>query len=257
MGYPNTTGLATMDCRLVDALTDPPGPSDRFYNESLQRLPAPFLSFASLEEPPPLSAPPCETNGFISFGSFNALPKLNPPLLECWAEILLQVPDSKLLVKNLGMDFEWPRQQITDLFSAKGIDPQRISFAGKNDSQAGHLQFYQQIDICLDSYPYNGTTTTCDSLLMGVPVVSRAGSEHRSRVGLSLLSAIGLESLVASSENEFIENAISLAADRNRLLEYRSSLRQKLLSSPLADAASLAASLETEILNACEKMASK
>jgi predicted O-linked N-acetylglucosamine transferase (SPINDLY family) len=253
IGYPNTTGLAAMDYRLVDALTDPPGPSEQLHSETLIRLPVPFLAFASLEPPPPLSSPPCDANGFISFGSFNALPKLNPPLLECWAGILLQVPDSRLLIKNLGMDFESPRQQIIEVFTAKGLDPQRISFAGKNDSQAGHLQFYDQIDISLDSYPYNGTTTTCDSLVMGVPVVSRAGAEHRSRVGLSLLSAIGLESLVACSENELIKIATSLAADRNRLIEYRATLRRKLLSSPLADAASLTASLEKEVLNALEK----
>jgi predicted O-linked N-acetylglucosamine transferase (SPINDLY family) len=250
IGYPNTTGLAQMDFRVVDGLTDPPGQSEPFCSERLLRLHQPFLCFAVPEPVPPVSPAPCLRNGYITLGSFNALPKLNPPLLRHWAEIMQKLPGSRLMLKNFGMDFETPREQIRSLFAQQGIQQDRLLFAGKTASQTEHLQFYDQVDICLDSFPYNGTTTTCDSLLMGVPVVSRAGSEHRSRVGLSLLSAVGLESLVASDENSLRGIVTALAANPNELQNLRANLRSRLMQSPLTDAARLTANLEAEFLNA-------
>jgi len=248
IGYPNTTGLGQMDYRIVDNLTDPVGQSEAFYTENLLRLPQPFLCFAPLAELPDVAPPPCRDQSHITFGSFNALPKLNPPLLQCWAGILRKLPGSRLLLKNLGMDFDRPKQLISGLFAAYGIASERLIFAGKTISQMEHLKFYQQVDICLDSFPYNGTTTTCDSLLMGVPVVTRVGADHRSRMGLSLLSAVGMENLVASDENSLTRIVLDLALNPQHLHRLRSELRGKLLQSGLGDAASLTENLERELI---------
>jgi len=247
MGYPNTTGLTQMDFRLVDELTDPVGQSEAYCSEELIRLRHPFLCFAAPADMPAVSDPPFLKNGYITFGSFNALPKLNPPLLNCWAKILQAVPEARLLIKNLGMDYAGPRSQLSEILAAQGIEAHRLVLIGKNRFQTDHLKHYAQTDISLDSFPYNGTTTSCDSLAMGVPVLSRYGNEHRSRVGLSLLTAMGLESLVASDENSLVNMAVSLATDRDKLQSLRAGLRGRLLSSSLTDAVGLTRDLETQI----------
>jgi len=247
IGYPNTTGLKQVDYRIVDRLTDPPGLDKSYCTESLIRLPEPFLAFALPAELPAPGPLPCEANGFVTLGSFNALPKLNPPLLRSWAGAMQKLPGSRLLVKNPGMDFDGPRDCIRQIFSQLGISEARLVFAGTNSTQFDHLSWYQQVDISLDSFPYNGTTTTCDSLLMGVPVVSRAGEDHRSRVGLSLLSSMGLESLVASDENSLQRIVTALAANPQELQGLRTGLRSRLMQSPLGDAAHLTANLEREV----------
>jgi predicted O-linked N-acetylglucosamine transferase (SPINDLY family) len=253
IGYPNTTGLAQMDFRIIDNLTDPVGQSEAFCSETLLRLPAPFLCFAPLAELPDVVPPPFAGHGFITFGSFNSFAKLNPPLIANWASILRQLPDSRLLIKNLGMDYERPRKQVGELFASLGIAIDRLTFAGKTITPTDHLKFYGQVDICLDSFPYNGTTTTCDSLLMGVPVVSRAGNDHRSRVGLSLLSALELEYLVASDEDSLVRIVTDLTSKPQQLHNLRSELRSKLVHSSLGDAASLTANLERELIRIWNK----
>jgi len=247
LGYPNTTGLSQIDFRIVDELADPPGQSEPYCTESLLRLPHPFLSFAPPGDLPPVARAPCLDNGFITFGSFNALPKLNPPLLECWAAVLRAVPDSRLLIKNLGMGYSRPREQLKKILAANGIAEERLMFVGKTRSQFEHLEVYGQADISLDSFPYHGTTTSCESLLMGVPVLSRIGQEHRSRVGVSLLTAVGLESLLANDRSSLVRIASSLAADTEKLQSLRTQLREKLLSSSLTDAATLTRKLETAL----------
>lgn len=252
IGYPNTTGLRRVNYRIVDRLTDPPGQTEPYCTESLLRLPESFLTFATPAELPALTPPPCLEKGFITFGSFNALPKLNPPLLQSWARIMQQIPGSRLLIKNLGMDFDAPRDRIRHILSLEGIGNERLIFAGKTTAQSEHLRFYEQVDISLDTFPYNGTTTTCDSLVMGVPVVSMAGKEHRSRVGLSLLSTLGLESLVASDENSLRQIVTDLAANPQNLHKLRAELRSRLMQSRLGDAASLTANLERELIQVWE-----
>jgi tetratricopeptide (TPR) repeat protein len=250
LGYPNTTGLTQVDYRIVDPLTDPPGQTEPYCTESLLRLPEPFLTFAAPADLPAVTLPPCLQNGFITLGSFNALPKLNPPLLRSWAGIMRQIPGSHLLIKNLGMDFDAPRDRIRQIFALEDISGERLIFAGKTTTQSEHLRFYEQVDISLDTFPYNGTTTTCDSLVMGVPVVSRAGEDHRSRVGLSLLSTLGLESLVASDENSLSGIVTVLAANPQELKSLRVELRARLMQSRLGDPARMTANLERELIHA-------
>ncbi|HET6565862.1 MAG TPA: SEC-C metal-binding domain-containing protein [Xanthomonadales bacterium] len=253
IGYPNTTGLNSVGFRVVDSKTDPVGQSEPYSTEKFIRLPESFLAFsaaAGLPEPVP---PPCLEKGFVTLGTFNALPKLNPPLLRVWARLMQEIPHSHLLVKNIGVGFAGPRDRIRAIFEQQGIDGQRLIFAGKTDSRLEHLEFYAKVDISLDSFPYNGTTTTCDSLLMGVPVVTRAGSEHRSRVGLSLLHSMGLETMVASDENSLIQIVTDLAANPQELQTLRAGLRTRLLQSPLGNAARLTGNLEHELKLAWER----
>jgi predicted O-linked N-acetylglucosamine transferase (SPINDLY family) len=249
IGYPNTTGLTQVDCRIIDRLTDPPGQTEPYCTESLIRLAEPFLTFVEPADLPALTLPPClKKNGCITLGSFNSLPKLNPPLLRSWAGIMQQIPESRLLIKNFGMDFDAPRNRIRDIFALEGIGGERLIFAGKTAAQIDHLRFYELVDISLDTFPYNGTTTTCDSLVMGVPVVSRVGEEHRSRVGLSLLSALGLESFAASDENSLREIVTALAANPQQLRSLRAELRSRLMQSRLGNATRLTADLEHELI---------
>lgn len=248
LGYPNTTGLSQVDFRIVDELTDPPGQSEPYCTESLLRLHHPFLSFAAPEELPAVSDAPFLDRGYITFGSFNSLPKLNPPLLQDWAAILKAVPESHLLIKNIGMDYYRPRAQLRDILVAQGIAEERLIFAGKTGSQFEHLKYYGQVDISLDTFPYHGTTTSCESILMGVPVLSRVGQEHRSRVGMSLLTALGLETLLAEDRSSLIRIATSLAAHTEKLQSSRFQLRAKLLGSRLTDAAALTQQLEAGLV---------
>jgi predicted O-linked N-acetylglucosamine transferase (SPINDLY family) len=228
-------------------MTDPPPLAQEASVEQLVYLPRVFSVYQPPAGLPDVGPPPLLRSGHITFGSFNSLPKLNDGLLRTWCEILRQVPDSRILLKNVAFGFGEPRQQVLGVFARHGIRPERVEFMGGNPGKREHLQSLGRVDITLDSFPYNGTTTTCDSLIMGVPVVTRAGTEHRSRVGVSLLSALQLESLVARDDNEYIGIASRLARDREFFLSTRSGLRERFQASPLMDAGALTRGLESKL----------
>lgn len=239
LGYPCTTGFDRIDCRLVDSLTDPaegPDRADGLAVEKLVRLDPCFLCYRppgeGLPEPRPGGAP---GRGTVMFGSFNAFQKINAPLLRMWGRILEATPGSRLTLKNMGFAQSAARVEFAGRLVEAGIDPGRVTLQEPTDSFADHLRAYEQIDISLDTYPYCGTTTTCEALFMGVPVVSLSGKIHASRVGLSLLSAAGLAELAATSEEGYIRIASELAADRGRLARLRAGLRERLLAGPLCD----------------------
>lgn len=238
IGYPNTTGLSAMDGRIVDGLTDPPG-TDSLAVEKLHRLDPCFLCY---QPPESLPAAPChrgpggpDFDATCAFGSFNNLQKINESVVSLWARLVQRVPSSRLLLKSPGMREESVREQVRARFAARGISPDRIEALPPTAGLAEHLASYAHVDIALDTFPYCGTTTTCEAMLMGVPVVSLVGSTHAARVGLSLLSAVGLSDLAASTEDEYIDRAGALAADRTRLAGLRSTMRDRLLASPLCD----------------------
>lgn len=244
IGYPNSTGLAAIDYRLVDGITDPPGDGDDHYVERLLRLPRCFLAYGPIPTAPAVQSLPAAEAGHVTFGSFNTIPKLTPSAVRLWARVLAAVPGSRLLLKALSLGDPETRERMLSLFAAEGIERSRIDLLAYVRGQAEHLALYSRIDIALDSFPYNGTTTTCEALWMGVPVIALRGERHAGRVGASLLSAAGLEELVAESEDDYVARAQALAEDLPRLASLRQALRRRLEDSPLCDAAALARAVE-------------
>ena len=241
LGYPNTTGLKQIDYRLTDEIADPRGMTDHLYSERLVRLPRSFLCYA-----PPASAPEVATlpEGPLIFCCFNNYPKVSDTILKLWARILLAVPGSKLYLKSGQLGDSGVRARLAERFAALDIDPLRLILAGFEISREGHLQRYGVCHVALDTYPYNGTTTTCEALWMGVPVVTLAGTTHASRVGASLLINSGLPELIALNADKYVNIAVALAKNPIRLQEYRTSLRTQLQNSQLLDASSFTADLE-------------
>lgn len=238
IGYPNTTGLPTIRYRITDDVADPVDTKQK-YSEELVRLPCCFLCYTPIKEPPPLPpAPPCSLLGFITFGSFNNLAKLNEKVVRCWAAILRRVPNSRLVIKCKPLASPTVRTKLFQQFSAAGVEQQRIDLMPLLATTQEHLTAYNMVDIALDSFPYAGTTTTCEALFMGVPVVTLRPPEcsHANAVGATLLCRIpGMADLITGSEEEYVETAVRLAADQKRLVELRHTLRDRMLSSPLCD----------------------
>jgi protein O-GlcNAc transferase len=238
-GYPDTTGLTAMDYRLIDGRTDPAGTSDSLATEKLIRLPVCFLCYS-----PPQGAPePRRAAGPITFGSFNNIAKISPLTVRLWAQILEKTPASRLLIKNMSLAEPQIAQQLRKRFTDRGIAPERIALVGPRAGSADHLEVYNQIDIALDTFPYHGTATTCESLWMGVPVVTLAGVIHASRVGVSLLSTIRLGEWIAQTPQQYVDIAVSHAQENSA--ELRAALRQRMLSSPLMDGPRFAAAVES------------
>lgn len=232
IGYPDTTGVTEMDYRLSDVIADPPG-AERLCTERLWRLPGCFLCYRPQDNAPPVARPPCEKNSFITFGSFNNLAKINPEVIAAWTRLLREVPESRLIVKNPSLTDQATRERFQALFAAQGISPGRIGLSGYIADDGGHLGAYAKIDIGLDTFPYNGTTTTCEALWMGVPVVTLRGDRHSARVGASLLTAAGFSGWIADTVDRYVEIARTMAQDRSRLAENRSHIREQVRHSSL------------------------
>jgi predicted O-linked N-acetylglucosamine transferase (SPINDLY family) len=247
LGYPNTTGLVEMDYRVTDAIADPPGADDGRYSEQLIRVAGGFLAYAPPAEARELAIAelPARTLGRLTFGSFNNLAKINDTVLDAWSAILAQTPGSRILLKARGLRDERVKERILNAFAARGVaGDERIELQGHAWSSVDHLRLYNQVDVALDTFPYNGTTTTCEALWMGTPLITFAGASHAGRVGASLLDRVGLGELVAGSRQGYVDLAVALGKDWERLAALRSGLREKLLASPLMDPARLARGLE-------------
>ncbi len=250
LGYPATTGLKTIDYRLTDAIADPPGQTERWHTEQLIRLDPVAWCYRPPADAAPVGPAPCSRNGFVTFGSFNMLSKISPQVIELWTKILQAVPNSRLICKAQSFSDAPTRQRIASLFESAGVDASRVQLLPRTDSTIEHLGQYNQIDIALDTFPYNGTTTTCEALWMGVPVLTLAGQTHVSRVGASLLTAIGLQKWIASNADEHLDRAIAFAADPSQLMELRNTMRQRLANSPLRDEAGMTRKIEHAYRNA-------
>ena len=244
LGYPNTTGLSSMDYRITDGFADPPGMTEHLHSERLVRLPESFSCYQPPDDAPAVSELPALTRGYVNFGSFNNLAKINPRVMELWARILHSVPDSRLTLKNLNLGEEPVRQSICATFERLGVEPSRLKLLGPDASLQDHLGRYGGIDIGLDPFPYNGATTTCEALWMGVPVVTLAGTTHAGRVGVSQLSNLGLNELIAGTPDEYVAIATRLAGAPEHLRSLRAELRARLAASPLTDARRFTAHLE-------------
>jgi predicted O-linked N-acetylglucosamine transferase (SPINDLY family) len=244
IGYPATTGLTTMDYKIVDSYTDPPGMTEQFYTEKLIRLPESYLCYLPHKDCPDVLELPSIKAGHITFGSFNNLAKTSETVIEVWSKILKLVPNSHLIMKTFSLSDAMIRHYVMDKFKQKGINIDNISLLPIDLSPKSHLSKYNSVDIGLDTFPYNGTTTTCEALWMGVPVITLAGTNHASRVGVSLLSNVGLTELIARTQEEYIEIAVKLARNIERLRSLQESLRDRMAQSPLTNAGRFTAHLE-------------
>lgn len=244
LGYPGTTGMEVMDYRLTDEIADPAGDAVKYHSEALVRLPQGFLCYSPPETSPDISDLPSIDKKQITFGSFNNLSKMNERVVEIWSRILLQAPGSSLLLKSRQLKDEPTRRRYMELFIKNGVDCDRIEMLPATSSISGHLDLYSRVDIGLDPFPYNGTTTTCEALWMGVPVVALRGDRHSSRVGASILTRVGLRDLITVNEDEYISKAVGLASDLDRLKELRAGMRESMIGSPLCDSRSFARSVE-------------
>ena len=234
LGYPDTTGLTSIDYRITDPIADPPGLTEAFHSETLFRLPC-FLTYSLPAYAPPVAPPPCLRNGFITFGSFNNFMKIDPAVIRLWASILDGVPKSKLLLKHRDARDPAALEQFTAYFANHGIPADRLIFAPQMPSHAVHLQHYADMDIALDPFPYNGTTTSCEALAMGVPLVVWEGAAHVARVGVTLARQYGLDDWIARTQDEYREIAIAHAANPAALAELRSQMRARLAASDLGN----------------------
>jgi len=244
LGYPDTTGLGAIDYRLSDARADPPGIADRRCRETLIRLDGGFLCYRPPEDAPGVAPLPALARGTVTFGSFNNLAKLSPTTLKLWSAVLDAVPGSRLMLKARALGDAETRDRVAKLFAERGIAADRLDLYGQATSVAAHLALYREIDIGLDPAPYNGATTTCEALWMGVPVITLAGDRHAGRVGASLLGGLGLDDMIAPSPDAYVATAAKYAADRDRLAGLRATLRTRVLRGPLTDAKGFTQGLE-------------
>jgi protein O-GlcNAc transferase len=246
LGYPSITGLSAMDARLVDAITDPPPEANSLSPERLVRLDGPFLAF---EVPPQTPAPrrPRSHGDPIILGSFNAMPKINPVVLDTWAAILVRVPGSRLVLKSGPLADESVRRALHARAAAAGLDPGRVECLPSTATRADHLTSYARVDLALDPFPYHGTTTTCEAAAMGVPTLTLRGDRHAARVGATINAALGLSDFVTDSIEGYVSAAVALAADTARLADLHATLPGRLAGSPLRDGARLARSFESAL----------
>jgi len=245
LGYLNTTGLTRIQYRICDAITDPPGAADRLHTEALVRLPqgqwcyrpyraGEFSKTHAVE-------PPCRRNRCITFGSFNHLLKLSATAIGLWARILQLLQDSRLIV--MGVPAGPAQDRLCDAFTQLGISASRIRMVPPVPMEE-YFPWFNEVDLALDSTPYSGGTTTCDTLWMGVPVVTLAGSRSASRSAASLLSSLGLTEWIAGTGDDYVALALKFARHEALLTGLRATLRDRMRVSPLMDERRFARALE-------------
>lgn len=250
LGYLCTTGLRAMDYRICDAHTDPPGQAEAWQVETPLRLPDSQWCYQPQVELPPPSPLPRMANGHWTFGSFNQESKLNESALFAWAGILLAVPGSRLRV--MGVTCDLVEERIRSVFAGKGVVAERVEVVGRLPIEA-YLAAYRDVDVALDTFPYNGATTTCDALLMGVPVATVAGSRAIARGGMSLLTTVGLTDWIAATPDALVDTVCRQLRDAQRLADLRRDLPARMRASPLMDGRRFTRDLEVLYLRAWEQ----
>jgi protein O-GlcNAc transferase len=241
LAYPGTTGIGAMDYRLSDPYLDPPGTDESDYTEKTIRLPESFWCYDPLEEGPEVGALPALANGWFTFGCLNNFCKVNEGVLTLWGKVLERVGSSRLILLAPAGE---ARQRVLDSLAKKGIDGSRVEFV-EMQLRGDYLKTFGRIDLCLDTFPSNGHTTSMDSVWMGVPVVSLTdGKIPMARGGISILSNLGLKELLAKDHEEFVRIAAGLAGDLERLAKIRNGLRERIRASPLMDGPRFARNME-------------
>jgi protein O-GlcNAc transferase len=239
LGYPGSSGLATIDYRLTDSHLEPIDSKNRYPDEPL-RLPDCFWCYDPLNQSPAVGPLPAIASGHLTFGCLNSFFKLNDTTIDLWSEVLRAIPNSRMiLLAPMGS----ARARITETFAGRGIQPDRVEYASRQSRQ-GYLQTYHRIDVCLDTIPYNGHTTSLDAFWMGIPVLTLVSDKPVGRAGWTELSNLGLTEFAATNRADFVHIATALAGDIPRLAELRSTLRQRLQQSPLMDGVRFARAVE-------------
>jgi predicted O-linked N-acetylglucosamine transferase (SPINDLY family) len=236
-----TTGLPTIDYRVTDPYSDPPGTSQANYVEQIVLLPDCYFCHEVPRESPPGNASPVTQTGQITFGSLNNFTKVTPQALRCWSQILLALPKSRLILRCPSGSAQ---ERVRTLFAEQGITADRIELLDRRLAPDEYLCLHHRIDIYLDPFPYSGHTTSMDALWMGVPLITLAGRTDVGRSGVFLLSNLKMQELIAQTEEAYVQKAVQLASDLNRLTAYRASLRQLMLESPLLDVPRFAGNME-------------
>ena len=244
LGMPQTTGLDTMDFRITDALVDPVGLTEAIHTEGLLRLPNGALAFDADPAWPAVNELPAARNGYITFASFNNLAKVNPAVIAVWAQILLSIPEARLLFAASGDQDDELSAAVRTRFMRHGLAGERIEFAGRQ-SLTDFLRLHHQVDVALDPFPCCGVTTTLHSLWMGVPVITLEGDTPVSRGGVGILGRLSLDEFVAQSEERYIAIATRMAVDTNYLATLRRSLRGRIAASIFSDPATVTRDLES------------
>ena len=233
LGYVGTTGLSAMDYLLADRYQVPEA-AEPFIAERVLRMPDGFICYEPPSDAPSVSPLPALAQGYVTFGSFNFPAKITPEVVALWARILLRVPGSRLVLKYRRLDTPSVARRIVQMFAERGVDSSRLELLGWSRHQ-DLLEQYHRVDVALDPFPYNGGSTTCEALWMGVPVVTCPGETFAGRHSLSHLSNVGLTETIADDLEEYVELAAGLAADLPRLAGIRARLRQQMADSPLCD----------------------
>ncbi len=236
LGYPGTSALTTMDYQLTCAVADPDDDHEPGRTERLVRLPNGFHCFGVPATAPLPNPPPVREKGHVTFTSFNNPAKITGEVLETWAALMRAVPGSRLMLKGKAFDCPAARDRFLRILAHCGIADQRIDLFGWQRRNQDHFAFYHRADLALDPFPYNGVTTTCEALWMGLPVITLRGKHRVARMGASLLTQAGLESFIAEDKADYIHKAAALAGDVQRLTNLRHDLRSHLQRSPLCDA---------------------
>lgn len=255
IGYANTSGITAMDGRITDVYAEPEGWNDAFYAEDLLRMPNGFSCYRPVEGAPEVAPLPADKNDVVTLSCFNNIAKISDDTIRLWGRILNEVPNTQLAVKWLNIHDKGMRNELMTRFRRAGVDYDRVVFVPGTKTRAEHLLAYHDVDISLDPFPYNGTTTTCEAMWMGVPVVTLAGRNQVSRMGVSLLSAAGVSELIADSEDAYVDIVRSLVEDRTRLRTYRETLRETVSNSPLVSGPTITADLEAQILGLWDRRA--
>jgi predicted O-linked N-acetylglucosamine transferase (SPINDLY family) len=243
IGYFNTTGMSSMDYFISDPHTSPVD-SGQLFSEHMLHLPHTRFCFSLPNYAGNVAPPPMLKNGFVTFGSFNRLPKLSPAVLDAWAQILLAVPTSRLILKAAALADESVCQQFIERFAQRGVDAARLDLRGASAHQE-MFEEYGHMDIALDPFPFNGGMTTLEALWMGVPLITLEGNTVVSRQSYSALANIGLtEELAFPNVDAYVAGAIALANKPQRLTELRSQLRRQMAASPLRQSEQFTRDLE-------------
>ena len=248
LGYPNTTALHTMDYRLTDSLADPPGDSDEFYSEQLIRLDCSHLAWVPYDCVKEVH--PKIHSGPLRIGSFNNVAKISNSAIDCWAKILRRCP-SVILHMKYGDRFEVKlvQDRFYRLFAERGVLPERIRFHPCCPTYKQHLETVQEIDLALDSFPYQGTMTSLETLSVGTPIVSKAGEYYAHRATSAMVERIGFPELVARTNEEYVEIACQILNDAKGLRALKSHVRSRFHEGALVNTREFTQQLETAILD--------